>query len=166
MANIDLKTLLDDVRTRQKALHDLILFTDRQAMALLRLYATLSLALTSAGVASLRPGSAIPLAAGLGLLVASALFIIGALLCFQAMKQASIAFPGRDAEFWTWARRDDVTEEAALGAYLDQAGTTFAENYDLNATTAKHLARAKRLGVAAPALALIVAVGAQRIFGL
>src|SRR5690606_29655615 len=95
-----LQVALDDARARQTALLQLIYFTDQQAMSLLRLYVTIAVATATGAATGFAPNSWIPMAASIGLTVVSIALLVGCYFCFQAMKTAELALPGRGADFW------------------------------------------------------------------
>lgn len=165
MPKLDLKSVLDDVRARDAALLAMLLSNDRQAMALFRVYVTIAAALASAALAATLKVGWYPdfwVAAGAG---ATALGLsIACLLCIQAMKSAKVAMPGKGAEFWQWASREDVAEKAILDAYLAQSLFGQDNNFYINRRSSAYLQRAKRLGVASIVLgSAIVLIGASGI---
>lgn len=165
MDKFDLKTILDDVRSRDTALLTMLLATDRQAMALFRVYVTLTAALVSVAIAVIF-GDALRfdiwVAAGSG---AAALGLsISCWFCIQTIKTATVALPGKGAEFWQWAIRDDITKDAVIEAYLQQSLCGQNNNLEVNRQSSYWLRQAKRLGVASLVLgSIIVIVG---MFGL
>lgn len=149
MAKVDLKILLDDVRARDAALLSMLLTTDRQAMALFRVYVPLAAALVSAALAATFKvywylDGWIATGAGSAALVLA----LACWYCIQAMKTATVAVPGKGAEFWQWATRDDIDEDVALAAYLDQSLKGQDNNFKVNRRSSNCLRMAKRLGVA------------------
>lgn len=149
VAKIDLKNILDDIRARDAAILNLLLVTDQRALALFRIYVTLAAALGSAAVASVVGEGKQPLAQNWvahSASVAAIGLLIGCAYCLSAMKTAKIAFPGKGAEFWQWARGDDVQESALIDAYLAQSLAGQNQNLEVNAVTSKALRMAKRLG--------------------
>ncbi|NKM99455.1 hypothetical protein [Rhizobium leguminosarum] len=91
----DLKIALDDVRARQTALVNLIIFTDQKAMAVFRLYVTLGIAAGAAGAASFFRNDALLEFARWAMVATACWLALGALFCFRAMSRASINLPGR-----------------------------------------------------------------------
>ncbi|WP_376709095.1 hypothetical protein [Pseudochrobactrum lubricantis] len=163
MSKLDMKIILDDVRSRDAALLTMLLATDRQAMALFRVYVTLTVALASAALAGM-----IGAAPYLGVWVVIAAGTMAGCLtlacwyCIQAIKTATVALPGKGAEFWQWASRDDVTEEAVIAAYLEQSLNGQDNNFAVNQQSSSYLRMAKRLGVASIVLgSIIVVLGAS-----
>lgn len=153
----DWKIALEDARARHGALVNLIYFTDAQAVNLLRLYVTIASASAAGSIASFAGNlSAMPLAVGWGLLVATILFVVGAYYCFLAMAPASINLPGRDAEFWIWAMRDDIDRIDVFREYLENLKAKTPRNQMVNIKGSSNLNHAKRLGMAAPLFALAV----------
>lgn len=162
MLNHDhLKFALDDARTRQAALVELIYSIERQAAGLLRLYVTLGLTSASAGTAILFGTFAAPRAVGFGLLGVVATLLAGSWCCFRAMKSASICLPGAGAEFWEWANHEHNSFEKVAAAYLENLREKQKRDVKLNKSTASSLAMAKRLGVLTPLVALAVACAAE-----
>src|SRR5690606_34033520 len=104
MSKFDLKTVLDDVRSRDAALLTMLLATDRQAMALFRVYVPLAAALVSAALAATFEASWYQdarISAGAGTTAAG--LAIACWYCIQAITTAAVAIPGKGAEFWQWA---------------------------------------------------------------
>ena len=70
VSNFDkLKLALDDIRARHKAVYDLIVLTEQQALSFLRLYVTLGLAAASGAVTGIVGNASISTALGGGLLI-------------------------------------------------------------------------------------------------
>lgn len=162
MASFDLKIVLDDIRSRDAALLTMLLATDRQAVALFRVYVTLAAALISASVAGmLNPNWSLGswVAAGVGTTALG--LALACWYCIKAIRTAKVGLPGKGAEFWQWAQRDDVTEEVAVGAYLVQSLNAQSTNFEVNRSSSACLRRAKRIGVASVALGAFVV-----LFGL
>ncbi|MCV9934774.1 hypothetical protein OIU35_00215 [Boseaceae bacterium BT-24-1] len=149
MATIELKNILDDVRARDAALLNMIVAIDNHSLALFRIYVTLAVALASAAVV----GSASTTgrvdawtvwgagSAALGLALACH-------FCILSIRSVKLGVPGKNADFWQWAIREDVTYEAMLEAYLQYSDQTQQQNYRVNDHSTKCLKIAKRLGVA------------------
>lgn len=156
MTDADLiKLALDDVRARQKALLDLILFQDQQAMGLLRLYVTLGLAAASGAVAVLLGPSTFPFALGISLLAAVAPLFAGAVYCFRAAQAASVGFPGLHPSFWKWASDPQIEPADMRDAYLNQLSTSMDLNHDLNDRLGGLIKIAKLCGGVSPIVTLI-----------
>lgn len=161
MKHSDLKIVLDDVRARDVALVNLITFTDRQAMALFRVYVTVGAATAVAaasGILGVDPllHFAGPSTAAIALTLALACYF-----CLRAMVPTEIGLPGRPAEFWQWSIDERVHLEDVLSYYLDQAKAVQDRNRKTNKRGAAALTWAKRLGIMAPAAGLLV--GAIRL---
>ena len=73
------------------------------------------------------------------------------------MEMASINLPGREADFWTWANGPLVTFDNAFDAYMQNLHAKDDMNYALNVRTANAIKLARRFGLAAPIIALLVA---------
>ncbi|WEK05766.1 MAG: hypothetical protein P0Y65_05785 [Candidatus Devosia phytovorans] len=159
MAEVELKVLLDDVRARDVALFNTIAASDRQSVALFRIYVTMILALMS-GIAALV--AAPPFAERPWLVsgaIIAAIGLAGACwLCFRAIKTANVGAPGRSADFWQWATRPDVTEEALIEEYLKKSFESQTANHLVNAKSGFAMRWAKRLGLSAVILGGLVAV--------
>jgi len=156
MVPSDLKIVLDDVRARNLALHNLILYNDRQAMDLFRLYVTIAVAGAAAALAGLFRDDELLRFMRWGVGAATIMLAIGAGLCLHAMAQVELGLPGRKAEFWQWALREDVPQEAAVAAYLDQSRAAEEKNYKINSAASDIYRYAKWAGVAAPIIGLVV----------
>lgn len=154
----DARIALDDARARHAAVVALIYFTEQQAMGLLRLYTTLSLAAASAAAAGFLHTAQLPRPLQFALLGATAVLLFGAGNCLAAMKSAAISLPGRDPDFWIWATEESVTREQWIEAYLSNLNGKAKANRDLNKRSARALARAKLCAIAAPLAALLGAV--------
>lgn len=157
---------LDDARQRQAALLNLIYSIERQASDLLRLYVTLALAAASAATASVVTKSSILSVLGAPLLAAVFALSIGSWFCFRAMKSAPVCLPGRGADFWIWAQDTRITFEDAAKAYLTELKDRQTRDQRLNRLTAEDLAMAKRIGIATPIIAIIVAALTEAARGL
>ncbi len=153
----DWKIALEDARVRHGSVVNLICFTDSQAVNLLRLYVTIASASAAGAITSFASNiSALPLAVGWGLAVATLAFVTASYFCFLAMTPASINLPGRDAEFWLWAMRSDVERTEVFKAYLTNLKEKTELNNSVNLSGSKHLTHAKQIGMAAPIFALVV----------
>lgn len=151
---------LDDVRARHQAVVDLIYFTDQQATTLLQLYVTVGLALATAAATALSGATPIPVAAGWGLLASVGALGLGCYFCLKATEARALNLPGRGAEFWIWASREDVSEEEAFSAYLKNLEAKQLSNNAVNAVTAGALKRAKRAGALTPAVFVVFSFAA------
>jgi hypothetical protein len=157
MAKFDPKIILDDVRSRDVALLTILLATDRQAVALFRVYVTLAAALISAAVAgAIKANEAVDVWITVGVGLSASGLARACWYCIVAIKTAKVGMPGKGAEFWQWARRDDISEDVALDAYLNQALTAQDTNIEVNRRSSNCLRMAKRLGVGSVALGAIV----------
>jgi hypothetical protein len=153
----DLKTMLDDVRARDSALLQLILFTDRQAMALFRIYASIAVAAAAAAAAAFGSGTAAFLMMTRWSLLAMALvLVLACIACLRAMVPAGVGLPGRGADFWQWGVEQSTTDDAFVAAYLNAARKAQDGNRRTNELGAIALMWAKRLGIAAPLVGLAV----------
>jgi hypothetical protein len=155
---VQLRFAIEDARTRHEAVVNLIYQTDQQAVSLLSLFVTLALATASGFVGSLVKPPVVPAGFTVPLLVATLGFLVGAYMCFRTLETAMINLPGREAKFWTWANGEGVTGEMAFGSYLENLQSKTDQNNKLNATTSKSLRWARRFGIAAPLLSLLVAM--------
>lgn len=159
MSKFDLKVVLDDVRARDTALLNMIVAIDRQALALFRIYVTLAVALGSAAVAGAYSSTAnvnswIVWGAGsaaLGLAV-------GCHFCITTVRSAKLGVPGKNADFWKWALRDDISEEAMVDAYLKYSDDAQQQNYRVNDQSTRSMRIAKRLGVASVVIGGSIAI--------
>lgn len=149
-----LKLMFDDVRARQKAVLDLILWQDQQAMGLLRLYVTLGTATASGVAATINTNDRFAL--GVGLLSGTVMLIFGAICCFRASWQAKIAYPGREPSYWKWFFDPRVPLNLARDGYLDVEQGKINVNHELNANIAREIWVAKWFGAAAPIVTLVV----------
>jgi hypothetical protein len=150
-----LKLAIDDIRARHKALYDLIIFTDQQAMGYLRLYVTLGLATASGAVSGIVGSASISHALGWGLVGATICLLVGSFYCFKAMNTANIGLIGRGPEFWEWAFLGGVEDRHIIDRYLKGAEAGIAINRELNKTTTGCLQKGRRLGAWAPIATLV-----------
>jgi hypothetical protein len=151
--------VLEDLRVRHQAVVDLIYFTDTQATTLLQLYVTVGLAIATAGVTSIAGAAPLPIAAGWGLVCATAPLLLGCHFCLVATgaRTHNLNLPGRGADFWTWAAHEAVEDSDVIAAYLANLQVKQAANNEVNAKTAAALKRAKTAGAAAPIVFLVSA---------
>lgn len=154
--NSHLATVLDDARARHQAVVDLILFTDQQSTVLLQIYITVAVATAAGSLSAFTEAALIPKAAGWGLLSATAMLVVGSLMCLRATTRAAINLPGRGADFWSWVISHDIDATEVSRRYLEELGTKQTANRKLNEDTADALFAAKVIGMATP----LVAVGA------
>lgn len=165
LVNDHLKVIIDDTRHRHRALFDLLMHGDRQAMGLLQMYVGLAVTCAAGAAASFAPQAWLPPWAGVSLTVAGALLIIGAWLCLRAMRTVEIGMPARDVGFWTWSLEADTAATLAQG-YLKNAEAAYGMLKRVNEDVVRHNTWARRLGVLSAAGALAVAaLGASRIVG-
>lgn len=150
----DFKTIIEDARARHAAVINLIFFTDRQAMTLLRLYLTFGIASASGAVASFGTNAAVPKALGYALLAAAGCMVIGIFFCLRAMQTTTINFPGRPANFWQWALNRE--REEVIKAYLENLVEKNALNDTTVEKTGKAYGRAKGIAFITPLIALAV----------
>ena len=148
MATFDPKIILDDIRARDVALLNMLLATDRQAVSLFRVYVTMAAALVSAAVAGvLKQGHTVDVWLTSGVVIAASGLALACWLCIRAIRTAQVGMPGKGAEFWLWARREDVNEDVALDAYLSQSLAAQDINLEVNRRSSSCLRKAKRVGV-------------------
>lgn len=154
MAEVDLKTVLDDTRARHQALTNLILYTDRQATLLFRTFITVTLA-TSAAAASvlLSPAWEYLGAWRWGLVGLAASFGIGCVACLRAMAPAGIGLTGHGADFWLWATKDGKLNDRTLSEYLTRTKDAQEQDLATNEKAGKALNWAKRLALGSPLIA-------------
>ncbi|MBX9841080.1 MAG: hypothetical protein K2Z80_04645 [Xanthobacteraceae bacterium] len=150
----DFRTVLDDVRARHAAVVALLYFTDTQALALFRLYATLAIAAGS-GAAAVFASSTAPRALGWGLAAAMMMLVAGMWFCIEALRSRPISLPGRGPDFWLWAARPDITRDAAFKAYLETLASKTLENVETNRINGIAYQRAKLCSLAVPPMALV-----------
>lgn len=148
MAKFDPKIMLDDIRARDVALQNMLLATDRQAVSLFRVYVTLAAAIISASVAGImRDDSLIDSWVLIGVGLTASGLALACWFCIWAIRTAKVGLPGKGAEFWQWARRDDIEDDVALDAYLAQTLEAQSVNLEVNRRSSSCLRKAKRLGV-------------------
>lgn len=158
----DLKTILDDARARDTALINLIIFTDRQAMALFRVYATVGVATAVAATSGILGKDPLLHLAGPSTAIIAIVLAIACWFCLRAMVPSDIGLPGRAAEFWQWTTDELITDEDVLRVYLQQTKAVQDINRATNQRGASALAWAKRLGIIAPIAG--IATGAIGMF--
>lgn len=139
------KLAIDDARQRHKALIDLVLSTDRQAMTLFSFCGSICAASGSGMVAIAFGSSNVPSSAGVVLLVICVGFAIAATLCLQVMKLAPIFLPGRDPDFWEWAIDNNMDGAEIAKAYLASIAKRIEENRSVNRAMAMNLNRARQM---------------------
>lgn len=149
------KLAIEDVRARHGAIVALIYFIDTQALGLLRLYVTLASGFAAVAVSVFSQQEN-----GFGALVAAVLaatasLVVASYFCLLAMKSSTINLPGRDADFWVWAGHPDVAEGDVVPAYFKELQAKIDMNRAVNVTGARHLWRAKLVGMFTPVLALL-----------
>lgn len=156
--------VLEDLRARHQAVVDLIYFTDTQATTLLQLYVTVGLAIATGGVTALAGAAPLPIAAGWGLVAATAPLLAGCYFCLLATgaRSYNLNLPGRGAEFWSWAALEGVDQRMVLEAYLGNLRDKQAANNQVNTQTAAALKRAKYAGAATP---LVFVLASALAFG-
>ncbi|MCD2183659.1 hypothetical protein [Rhizobium sp. GN54] len=153
----DFKLIIDDVRARQAALVNLIIFTDQKAMAVFRLYVTLGIAAGVTGAASFFRRDELLEFARWSMVATAIWLAIGALFCFRAMSRSSINLPGRGPEFWQWALHSENDQQEVADAYLNELKERQKSNRDLNERTAAALDIAVKMGVATPIITAVAA---------
>jgi hypothetical protein len=159
---------IEDARTRQAAIINLISATDSQAMSLLSLYVTLGIASASGMVAALSAPFAHPGALFAALSVSAAMFVTGSVYCFKAMASAAINLPGRQAEFWCWAAGPSISFETACVEYLSHLQPKHEMNDAVNLAASMSLRIARGIGIAAPPAATMTGLAffVLRLLGL
>lgn len=155
LAKDDLRTVIEDARTRHAAVVALIYFTDRQAMGLLRLYGTLAVATTSATAAGFAPDPIVGRPFVAAVAAATIVLMIGCIFCLLAMASGRINLPGRGADFWLWSLTPSVDRPEVLRSYLESMKERAQLNDDLNSRTAGALRRAKQCAIVAPMAAML-----------
>lgn len=156
----EFRTVIEDARARHTAVIGLLYFTDTQAMLLLRLYVTLGIATVSGSAAGFSSSQFVSRPVAWALVTASLLFVLGSSICLWALRGVVINLPGRKADFWKWAIRDDVDRQQILAAYLDNLEGKNEINDKANRNSAGALSWAKVCGALAPLIALIVGAAA------
>ena len=159
----DFRTIIEDARARHAAVVALIYFNDTQAMNLLRLYLSIGVASASAAVAGLTQTTAIPFAVGCALGAATAVVLLGAVLCLMAMASGAINLPGRDPDFWLWGLDPQIEKQNVLRKYLENLAEKAKTNRDLSERGAIALKYAKYCAVAAMVAASVVGAIALRL---
>ncbi len=159
LAKVDLKNILDDVRARDVALLGSIVALDRQALALFRIYVTLAVALGSAAVAGAYSSSGNVSAWIIyGAASAACGLAVACHFCIVTVRSAKLGVPGKNADFWRWAIRDDVTEQYLIEAYLELSEKAQQQNYSVNDNSTRSMRIAKRLGIASVLIGGVVAL--------
>ena len=164
----DFQTMIEDARTRHAAVVDLIYAADNQALSLLRFYVTLAVAAVTGAAATLTsfPSAQYAVASRpiAGALLGAALALtLGTAFCFRALSGSSLSLPGREASFWLWSLRSDISREQALSAYLENLSTKTSQNNAVNFAQARALNRAKISGAVAPIIAVLAAIAGAYI---
>jgi len=155
MTDDEFKLVIDDARHRQTALLNLIVFTDQQALGLLRLYVTIGVAAATGAAVGFVGNDAIPFVVAGGLAGVVIALFVGIIYCYRAMQTAEIGLPGRGADFWKAAiGQPDITYADAVSQYLSELENQQARDRHTNGITAGALKRAKWAGAAALAVAL------------
>lgn len=124
----DWKLALEDARFRHNALMQLLYINDGQAVTLLRLYLTMTIAAAGAAASIFLGTWALPREFAWALSSAALLLIISAGCCSLATMGRGVNLPGRGAEFWLWAAREEVDREEAFRTYL----TNLKEKHEVN----------------------------------
>lgn len=155
-----LESVLEDTRERNRELVELIKFTDAQALSLLQLYITVSLAAAAGSIAAMTSPHMLVQAAAWGGFASIVPLVIGCFFCLRATRVDLLYLPGRGAEFWQWASHRSLTQRVVIAEYLKSQIETQQHNRSINAMTAGSLKRAKYGGIAAAATGLGVAAAA------
>ena len=137
------KIAIDDTRHRQKALFDLILSVDRQAMTFFGYSISISAGSGTAFLAGTYGSYRLtfPIAASLTIVFIGG--VAAAYFCLRAMRTGNIAAPGRTADFWEWALRGPKENKVVVEAYLAELRSKYNHNEKLNASMANDLKRAR-----------------------
>lgn len=155
----EFRTIIEDARVRHAAGVALIMATDSQAMALMRLYVTVGIATASGAAAGLSTAATfVPHAVGAALAAATLAVVAGAGFCLRTMGSGEINLPGRDPDFWQWARHPGVDRTSILSAYLSALENGARINSAMNQKGAFALKRAKLCALIAPLAALMAGV--------
>jgi hypothetical protein len=153
----EFKVIIEDARTRHAAVITLMYSLDAQALALLRLYATVGIATGSGAVAGLiESTTAIPRPLAWSLLSITVVLTIGSVLCLLCLRSIRINLPGRDPDFWQWAINSDTTSSQVLLAYLENLKIKAADNLSSNFISSQALKWAKACCVVAPLVGVVV----------
>lgn len=156
----DLRTMLDDLRARHGATVALLYFNDTQAMSLLRLFVTVGIATASGAAAGLSSAALVPRPMGYALAAATIIATAGSGFSLRAMTSAIINLPGRDPDFWQWARLPEVDRKDVAEAYLSNLAVKANLNNEVNLRSGAALDYAKRCALAAPIVALLAGIAA------
>ena len=146
----DWKIAIEDARHRHAAIVNLIYFTFRKRWDSCAFMLRLELRWQQGAAAALSSNSIIPWAAGWSLGVTAITLSVGSWFCFRAMGTVTINLPGRGAEFWLWAAKEDVGRGAVFTTYLDNLKEKHAVNNSVNERTSKALRTAKVCGMITP----------------
>lgn len=157
----EFRTVIEDARARHAAVVALIYAADAQALSLMRLYVTLSIAAVSGAAASLGQTALFPRPVMWALILTAAIFVIGTAFCLRTLRSTNLNLPGRTGDFWQWAISNDVDRTAVLEAYLDNVEKKGKMNNDISASSGNALKWAKRCGVVAPVVALLTGAAAH-----
>lgn len=160
LADSELRTVIEDARTRHAAVVGLMYATDAQAIGLLRSYVTIGIAAASGTAAGFGPSPVFDRPVAWAMLAATILVLIGAVFCLRCLRPTAVNLPGRDPDFWQWATLPNVERAQMLAAYLDNLKTKGADNFKRNARAATELKWAKRCGLVAIGLPLLVGFAA------
>lgn len=161
LADTEFRTVLEDARARHAAVVALIYATDTQGIGLLRLYVTLGIACASGTAAGLGPTPLFERPLAWAFAAAAITVVVGAGFCLRCLRATRVNLPGRDADFWLWAIKSEVGRPDILIRYLENLSDKGAANLDRNAYSADALKWAKRCGIAAPVVALVVGAAAH-----
>ena len=152
---------IEDARARHEAIIALVYVGDQKALSLLSLYVTLGLAAASGFVAGTQLTTPLKNVLMLSSLGAALTFTLGAFFCLRALAPATINLPGRSADFWLWAAHPNVKSEEAYEEYLKTLKKKHPLNNALTDRTACALSIARRLGIAAPVVAIVIAMATE-----
>lgn len=160
---MDSKIILDDVRGRHQALTNLILYNDRQAVLLFRIFITVVLALTAAtATAFLNPDWGYLGVWKWGLFGVAVSFAAGCFACLRAMAPADIGLAGQGADFWLWVLGekdfDNPFDRQKLEEYLKRAMDMQKKDIKTNEKGVRALNWAKRLALASPLVGIIFVI--------
>ncbi|RUZ54102.1 hypothetical protein, partial [Mesorhizobium sp. M7A.F.Ca.CA.004.05.2.1] len=152
----DWKLAIEDARFRHNALVGLIIASDNQALALMRLFLTVATA-TGAGFASvIVPHTLIQTPLAWSLAAATLAMVYSAWQCFRVISPRIINLPGRGADFWLWAADATGTREEVFRQYLKVLAEKHEINKSVNESQASALRWAKLGGILSPMVALVV----------
>ena len=152
----DWKFALEDARFRHNALMQLIYSGDNQALVLLRLFLTMSLAAAGGALSVFLDSWSLPIEVAYSLSAASLLLLSAAIACTFAIMGEPVNLPGRGADFWLWAADKTVEREEVFQSYLRNLNEKHQVNRRRNDKQANALLAAKIGGLTALPVAVLV----------